>query len=1002
VPSEGGIARRLTVHEADDLYPVYSPDGNWIAFSSARHGNLDVFVMSAQGGEPRRLTYYSTDDNVTGFSPDGHQILFTTYRDWLRLRIFTVSVEGGEPHALSKEEGSEGTLSPDGKFLLFKYRHGNPFRKGYHGPANSNIWIRDLESDSLKQLTEYDGIDRNPMWSSDGKQIYFVSDRETGVNNIWQLDVSGGIPKRVTQFAHGNIFSPSMSSDGSRFVFIHQFKVFQSDLNGNVSEISIRTAADYRSDLVEKISFNSKTDEADISRDGKQAAFVHHGDIFGVSMEGGDATSLTRTPFRESNVRWSVDSESIYFLSDRSGHNGIYRLSSGESKEQRLFKARFFETEKVFQGDHPIRYFELAHNGESIVFFMESQGLFQLNTKTGDTRELIKSLFAEQVSFSPDDRWLTYSDIKQGWNQEIYILSLNTRQVWDVSRLPGDEYSPQFSQDGKRLVFIGFDEQWNSDIYAIWLTEEEEQKYRDDQEEENEKSEEKQSDTDSEKKEKGKNEEKTEDTPPAVQIDFDKIHERVKTLVETHGRDMMPLLSPDGKQLLFRSNALDKWAVYLYEEKEKKLEKILDMHIEGWRWDKDKSVVYYRNKKGQIGTLSPETGQTSPVTFKGEMEVDHRAEFKQMYREAWLKLKYWFYDPNLHGVDWEAVYDRYYPLVEHARSTREFHHAVRHMLGELNASHLGIWKSDESSKDETGCLGVRLGEFAQGMGYRVEDVIPDSPADRVTSMIKPGEYIRAVNRKILSPESTVASTLRNTIGKLTDIEIMEPGRKNKIRTVTLKPISFWNRQRLAYKQWVDQNRTWVETASKNRIGYVHIRSMSHRHLAKFKRTVFALNWDKEALIIDVRFNPGGHIHNELIRTLSGDSFGYSVPRGGEPFHQPGHVWRKPNALLINESSFSDAEVFPNAYQILKIGKVIGMPTFGGVIGTGGDKLLDGSWLRLPWIGWYTRDGRNMENSGAVPDILVNRHPTEIEMNKDSQLEKAVEVLLDQLDSAQSD
>ncbi|MBN2054197.1 PD40 domain-containing protein [bacterium] len=1002
--SEGGTARRLTVHEAEEVSPAFSPDGRWIAFSSNRFGNMDVFVMTADGGEPRRLTYNSSDDEVVCFSPDSGGVLFESYRDWLRFRMWKVPVEGGEPVCINKEEGAEGRLSPDGSRLLFIYNYMGPYRKGYRGPSNGDLWIRDLEKDAIERITDYDGVDRDPLWTPGGDAVLFVSDRDSSVFNIWKKDLATGTLQPVTAFTSGNIFSPEVAFDGSAVVYVHDFEICRTTMAGATTRIPLQTASDYRSNLTRIMDFAGKADEVAWSPDEKQAAFIQHGEVFAVSMDGGEAMRLTVTPARESDLAWHPDGESLYFLSDTSGVTGIYRVVSDQADEKRLYKARFHKVEEIVREEDPILYARMSPDGKTLVYFVDGRGLFRCDTDGAHRRPCIQyDAFYRivDVGFSPDSKWLTYSRDTSGWNFDVYLLDLAGGREWNVSRNASYCFEPRFSPDGKRLFYTSYDDE-DAEIYAVWLTLEEHQKYRDDEEDKDkDKGKAKPDDEDKDKK-KRKDKEKDVEEPeekkpevPEVKIDLEGIHERVERLIHTSGDDRHPSVSPDGKTLLFVSDALDSSKLYAYDVKKKSIREVADLDASQLTWSRDGDKVFYARGDG-FGTLDPKSGQASPVSFNGSLTIDVQAEYLQMYREAWMTLKYNFYDGAMHGVDWDAVYAYYLPLVRHCRSSREFQHAVNMMLGELNASHLGIWNSDGMSGKDTGFLGVRLGGYEKGKGYLVTDVIENTPADRVESMILPGEFLHAINRTELSPVEPMANLLEGTVGKLTDIEIVAMEGKDRKRTVTLKPIRLHEFTEAGYEAWIKENERLVNVWSEGAVGYVHIRSMSQRSLRRFERDVFGRNWDRQALVIDVRYNPGGYIHNELIDLLDGEAFGYSVPRNGQPMYHPIFKWRKPTSLLINERSFSDAEVFPNAYQTLGLGTVVGMPTFGGVIGTGGRRLLDGSWFRVPTTGWYTIDGRNMENTGATPDVMVDRSPTEIEDGRDSQLKKAVELLLEEI------
>ncbi len=990
VRRDENTARRLTVNSADDNSPVISPDGKWVAFNSNRNGNFDIYIMSITGGVPRRLTYNSVEEMVTAFSPDSRFVIFMALRDWRRFRICKVSITGGQPVELSREEAGYGSISPDGRYLLMTIGYVESTRVGYHGPGNSDLWIRDLQADTLRQITRYDGVDRSPVWGKDGNSMYFISDRETGVFNIWKVDFAGKQFTRITHFTDGNIFDCSLAPDGSELWFIRNGKIHHCTMDGRSAIFPVQTAADTQDNMLEHVSFSSGIDEMALSKDEKQFAFIHHGDLFAMPVTGGKAVNLTETPARESDPQWSEDSKSIYFLSDRTGIPSIYLTHSIDPESQQLSKSKYRETKEIVSAEYPISAFCVSPDEQHIVFTVDTQGLFICDVTGENRKQLSDNAFIDGMTFSPDSRSLAYYQIVHGWNQDIMLLDIQTGEIHDVSLMEGDEYLPFFSADGKRLFFTA-SFQRNSDIYAVWLRRADAEKYPDEDAEAT-------AESDDKKKEDAKN--KAQTPPSEIQIDYQDIYKRVKKLFGTAAEEKNAAVSPDGKTIAFNSNALNKWEIYTSREKE--LKKCASKNVKWLKWSDDGAKIYYLSNDGSPGFIEAASGSDRPIAFSAKMTINHPEEYKQMYREAWNAMNTSFYDKNFHGKDWSEIYEKYYPLVEHARTTREFHHAVRLMIGELNASHVGIWKNDSKDSVKTGYIGVRLGKFVPGLGYEISDVIPDSPADRVGSRLHTGEFLHAVNRVPVMQESNLSKMFNDTVGEMTDIEVLGADGKHAARTVSLKPVDFGKYRQLAYEQWVDGNRKTVDRLSGGAIGYVHIQSMTDSCLKRFRREVFSLNISKEALIIDVRYNPGGYIHNKLVKLLVGDSFGYSVPRGGEPLHHPPFVWRKPNALLINQKSFSDAEVFPNAYQTLGIGTVIGTPTYGGVIGTGGINLLDGSWFRVPFVGWFTRDGRDMENSGAQPDIIVTRAPTEFQEGKDTQLEKAVAFLMTKIESEQRD
>jgi tricorn protease len=996
-PSSGGLARRLTVHPADDRDPVYSPDGRYLAFSSNRSGNMDVFIMEAFGGEPRRLTYHSVSDMVTQFSPSGDFIVFNAYRDFREQVTWKISVDGHEPEILCPVESAHGKLSPDGTQFLYQKGYSGEYRRGYRGPGASNIWLMDMQTLETRPVTETDWIDRNPEWFPDGTAIAYISEKDNA-QNLYKHYPATGTTEAITTLSDGFLSDMTVSPDGTRIYFCLNSQAHVVDTDGAVHAIPIWTPADRATSMEERLEFSTCGDFV-LSPDNRQIVLEYRGDLFGLSPDGGRTQTLTETPWRESNPRWHPAENALYYLGDRNRKSQLYRLVPDDSDKKEFHKARFFKETLVFNSDIPILFFEISPDGKSVVYSCADGVLARRGIDGSKPDILLTAKEIYSLDFSPDSRWITYVREFGGLHYDTYVLNLDTRQEYQVSRLYGQNSDTRFSKDGRQLLTVSGDFR-NNDIYAVWLSKLDHERYEDEEEEDKDAE---NGESSGDTKTVGTSVEKEQENAAAIKpvvMDLDSIHTRFRRLVNWSSNTHSPLISADGKTLFFVSNAMGKTQMYAMDIKGNRTENpriLADLNPVKYYESKDGASLYYRTDSA-VGKLDIKTGKPAPIPIKGVMRLDRKGEFLQMYNEAWSAIKYGFYDSDLHGVDWEAAYQKYLPLVEQTRTAWEFNTVVRRLIGELNASHLGIWGGDDPDLPsvETGRLGLRLGPYTEGRGYIIREVLPDTPADREASKIRAGEYLRAINRVVLTPAEPMARHLNDTVGELVELDIVTSGTKPQHRQVSLKPMGFWEHETASYKYWIRKNQEMIDRLSGGRIGYLHIRSMNRSSLEQFRNDVFGLHWEKDALIIDVRRNPGGYIHNELLSHLTGESFGISIPRLGEAKEHPDYVWRKPSVVVIDEQSFSDAEVFPNGYQTLGIGKVIGMPTFGGVIGTGGIRLLNNAWFRLPGTGWYTSDGRNMENSGAVPDILVERSPLEDLEGRDSQLERAVEVLLSEL------
>ena len=1001
VPESGGTAQRLTVHPADDKEPAFSPDGRQIAFSSNRFGNMDVFIMESSGGEPRRLTYHSADDVVTQFAPSGKFIVFNSYREYRRYVTWKVPVEGGEPQVLCPLESAHGKLSADESSFIYQKGFAGGYRIGYRGPSASNLWMIEIPSLKVRALTRNPWNDRNPEWSPEGSAVYFISERD-GPQNIYKMDLETGTASAQMRAAGGILSDLTVSPAGDRLYFCRDASPYVLPVGGEPRLIPVTAPADRPTSDEEILTFNT-CDDFSLSPDDRQIALVYRGDVFALDPEGGKTRPLTQTPWRESNPVWHPTDGSLYYCGDRDGKGAIFRLVTDDNGRRLFYKARFFRESTVFSSEVPIETFRITPDARSIIYYCSDGNLYRCKIDGTEPEILLKETTIDSLDVSPDSCWISYVREFSGLHYDTYLMNLKTGREHQISRLYGHDSECRFSSDGKQLLVVSSDFD-SSDIYGVWLSRLDHEKYTDENEEADsdiigeEKPDNKAKPKKSGQQKNGKQPGNDGKVEPLV-VDLEDIHERFRQMVGWPSDELLPLMTRDGEKLMFKSNAMGKTGLYVLDIGKNPPEnpKIL-AEIDPGRLvaTGENGQIFFRTETG-LGKIDISTGQMTPVAIEGEMRLDRNGEYRQMYNEAWAAIKYYFYDPVFHGVDWEAAYKRYLPLVERTRTAWEFRDVIRRLIGELNASHLDIYGGDDPSIREvqTGRIGVRLGQFSKDLGYRIEEIIQGSPADRVESRINTGEYLKSINRNELSPNEPMAKYLNGTVNTLVELEIASADNPHKSRKVSLKPIDPFEYEDLSYRHWVAQNRKVVDKLSGGRIGYLHIQSMGHRSLEQFRNDVFGVNWNRDALIIDVRGNPGGYIHNELIRHLYGRSFGISKARRGESREHPDYVWRKPSAVVIDERSFSDAEVFPNGYQTLGIGKVIGMPTFGGVIGTGGIKLLNNAWFRVPWVGWYTSDGRNMENTGAVPDIQAEREPGEELSGRDSQLEKAVQMLMEE-------
>ncbi|MHC4601024.1 MAG: S41 family peptidase, partial [Planctomycetota bacterium] len=572
-----------------------------------------------------------------------------------------------------------------------------------------------------------------------------------------------------------------------------------------------------------------------------------------------------------------------------------------------------------------------------------------------------------------------------------------------------DDMQPLFGPKGEYLYFAssrGGQEIFN--IYRMPLTREveqrdkEEEKEKEEDEEDEEEEEEEEEEKEEGKGEKGeeKKKEEKEEEKLEVKIDFEEIEDRVEPVTSTRGSDTLPVLDGEGETLYFKSNTLGHFEIWKSAVDGSSLNRLTrgKENPEEMVWSKEKKELIYRTG-GTIRTLSGDGQAKGVIGYRAKMEIDLAAERREVFDEAWRALRDFFYDPSMHGVAWDRARRVYRPFVVDCACTEDFNDVFRMMLGELNASHLGIYGPGNDRKPEaTAFTGMTLVPGRLGKRYVVAAVLKDSPAAREASKVEPGEFLVAVNRKEVRAGDNLSRILNGKVGEKMDFlfSLSEDGPGK--RTVTFKPVAPGASSKLLYEAWVDGKRERVEKLGAGRLGYIHIRWMSRGAFRRFRREYLAKVREKDGLVLDVRNNPGGYIHNQLWELLSKRKpVGRFRIRGAAEELQPDHTWQKPVVLLINERSASDAEIFPLGFRTLGIGKVVGVPTWGGVIGTGGTSLANGAWLRLPYVGWYTHEGANLENYGVEPDVRVENHPEDdAAFGADAQLEKAVSLLLEQI------
>ncbi len=1014
-------ANRLTIHEGYEMAPRWSPDDEYIAFSSNRYGNYDVFAMKSTGDSPRRLTYHSTSDVVTDWKSND-ELLFTTERAFVQVErekeLYQVSLKGETPQRILDAVALSPVISPNKRFIAFVRGTCRTEREDYKGPANRNIWVYDIENDKYHQITKYEGNDFQPQWAGDNT-LYFISSRN-GRYNIYTIDIDeegkkAGEFEAVTNYTDDGIRYFDVNSDGSILAFEKGINIYVKKADQpKAQKLALQLTKDDRYVPVQHKTYSSNIDEYEISPSGKYSAFVVRGELFLINnkKEKSKTVRLTNHPYRDFDLDWVNDS-ALVFISDRDGQKEIYMLTSADSETTSLYESLRFKKTRLTHTDEIEKSLHVSPDGNKIAFIREI-GKFIVADIDAEKLKLtnekvLREGWAEPsgIAWSPDSRWLAYSLENLYFNSEIYIHAAdNSKKPVNVSMHPKGDYNPYWSQDGKKLGFISQRNNGDADLWFAWLKKEDWEKTMEDWDE--------MEDVEEEKKNgKAKKEE------VKVEIDLEDIHERLQQVTGLPGNESNLAISEDGKTFYFVSNR-DGWKSYKAEQDlysiqwdGKKMERLTqnDQKPRSVKIDHKTNTVYFIKKGGMLAKIDSKKKSMEPISVKAEMNIKYREELEQIFEEAWTVLKNGFYDPNFHGKDWKALKEKYKPYAMKASTKHDFRDMFNIMLGQINASHMGLYGRDmaETEEERTGLLGVEV--IPHEKGAKITHVIPNSPADKSLSKLNKGEIITNIDGEEIEKDGNLYKHLINKGEKEIYMEVMDE--KGNTRRVNIRPAQSLRMQK--YKEWVEERKKLTEKYSNGRLGYIHIQGMNWTSFERFERELTASGHNKEGIVIDVRFNGGGWTTDYLMTVLNVRQHAYTIPRGATDNLQENHekfteyypfserlplsAWTKPSIAMCNQNSYSNAEIFSHAYKTLGLGTLVGTPTFGAVISTGGRGMIDNSFVRLPFRAWYVKATKeNMEHGPAVPDIIIDNSPDSKANNKDEQLKKAVDELLKQIDS----
>lgn len=1020
VPVIGGIAVPIVSDASWDGHPVWSNNGEAIAFASDRNGSLDVYLMEMSTQIPVRLSYHSADDYPTDFTNNDKNVIFSSGRSpsaassgfpTTRVhQLYSVSINGGTPSQELTTAAMQARFSPDGKMLAYmdNKAYEDSLRKHDVSSFARDIWVYDLGADQHEKLSTFVGGDSNPVWSEDGDTIYFLSEQETNNFNVWKMNIEGQELAQVSDFTTHPVRHLSMSNNGTMAYSWHGNIFTQTD-GGKPQKLSISLTAPKVNIAQMSENIAGKANRFSASPDGKEVAFIARGELFVSSVEYGTTVRLTDTPEQERSISWYPDGRSIAFAAERDGVWGIYKVSVADENEPYFFAATKFTESALLKSDVDMFQPLVSPDGKKIAYLHQRDEIRVLDIKKNKSTTIFpaKSNYSYSdgdISFdwSPDSQWLAATHIARGFlfMSDIGIAPADgSKAAVDLTMSGYSEVTPQWNSSDM-IVFASnrYGERahgsWGSenDVMAIFLTQEAFDKYQMSKEE-RELYEEAKANAN---KDKNKDDKESEDEPAVspVNIEWTGLDERTVRLTK-HSSDLLDYaLTPDMTKLYYLArfeNGYDLW-VEDFKEKSTKLALKLDAKQASLQLN-DKGDIAVLLSDGQLSKLSMgESIKKEGIAVNNAVAVKQDAEREYLFKHIWRQTKDKFYKPDMHGIDWDMMFDEYLPKVSGVTSNRDFATLTSELLGELNASHTGTrYRSDTPGSSKTATLGVLFAPKPEKNGFKVAAILPFSPLLKHADVVKVGSVLSAIDGETLNAKQNLYQLLNGKADQRTRLSFKN-GRKTT--DIVARPQSMNEQFSGLYKRWVDSRRAYVDELSGGKLAYLHIPQMNDDAYRAVHKELFGRGFDKEGVVVDTRFNRGGWLTDDLVTLLSGNHYSWLSARGEKFKGNSMARWTKPSILVVNEGNYSDGYCFPNGYRSNNIGKIVGMPVPGTCTAVWWESLQTGDLVfGIPQLGVLNKDGTYMENDQLEPDIQVENSKGSVAKGEDAQLKRAVEALL---------
>jgi len=982
IPFKGGVPRRLTRTPSLEWNPQWSPDGRFIAFSSNRDGQNYVYLMPSTGGEAKVVIREGM--GLTEWFNDSQHLLCTKYTTQWGLSFYKVSLDGTRPVLLAEVAARYATLSPDNQFIVFQ-QGGYPRREAYKGSANGELWKLELSTHKYTRLTNTELSELYPRFSQSGNLYYSASDG----NNLQLYRVQNLNFDKPTKLSEFDRFSPrdiNIARDNDRMVFELFDCIYRYDpgklFGDKISKLEIDLAEDDWQSTKERSKMKNSFDNYTVSPEELLIGFNYKYDSFFMPRKGGEVKQIT---FDHSgiNTMQFLDNRKLVLSKLDSGINKLF-IATADSliklSQVSWFGADTLDVEDFYKDDNGRWTIQYADHFRHNKIAIADTGM--VNIRPIETPWAVTTNFAVNNSGTH----AIYGSIRDdNYIRELYLYDLTTGENKRI--LADDAWlgSLHWTPDNRSVLMSR-----NRSIYRLDLVPRDEFEFDKDNWQEILSPTKPAADS-----------VKTDTKPPAKELEvvWEGIDKRFFPVVDTAFQSLFVLSVLSDSTFYYiedasfsdKNSTLKKANIYGRNVKEE-----FSFGKDATAWSLVGKTIYYLDS-GQLKSYNTATSSRKEITGEFDYQYDKALLNRRVFEQAWGAFGQNFYDPDMHGKNWKQLYEFYRPYVDKARSISDVSLIISEMIGDVNASHTGFYpRQDEKQYYNPACyLGVELNYAQQpDSGIWVSRVYPTSRLGAFYKL-KQGALLTEIDGVAITRKTPLDSLLAGKAGKQLKLRFEQDG---KTLSAVITGLTWNQADDLQYAYATERSRKLVDSLSQGRLGYVHIPSMGDSDWSQFYTELFRDNYDKEALVIDVRGNTGGHIHDQIISLLEKKRYAYSRSRGLSRMQrlEPRRAWDKPTIVLVNEESFSDGEIFPTIYQELKLGKVVGTPSSGAVIGTWEFYLLDGSLIRMPGTGWYKLDGTNMEGSGAKPDIIVENLPEDTIAERDPQLERAVQELLKQL------